>query len=302
MTLAFGPPPRGWRLGAACRPAGDVVSTLAWFGPREVEDALAAVAPKVSADDMAELTAARRITPAWVAEPAGALIADGRDAVLVACSRRQARRVGDRRKHLRDSPSPPAAERSTSMREVARGPPAAGTSPNMRQFLECGWPKVFGYRDSEKRAAMLVPSKQKAHRRKPRAAAPQLPDAPFVAIQAAGGEVLDDENVPETARRSPRSHAPTRGRCGPREPPQPPHARRLHGTRRPRRRLALGRHRPKDLRHRRDGRPPGLNRRHDRTRRGHPSHGTVQAMADLREPHDCLAGEAHIAGTALRTD
>lgn len=171
----------------------------------------------------------------------------------------------------------------------------------MRQFLECGSPKVLGYRDSERRAAMLVPSKQKARRRKPRAARP----APRRAVRGHPSRRRRGARRRERSRdrtpTSPRSHAPTRGRRGPREPPQPPHARRLHGTRRPRRRLALGRRRPKDLRHRRDGGPPGLNRTRGRTRRGHPSHRTVQAMADLREPHDCLAGEAHIAGTVLRT-
>ena len=34
-----------WQLVAPHRPAGEVVRALAWFGPREVEDALATVAP-----------------------------------------------------------------------------------------------------------------------------------------------------------------------------------------------------------------------------------------------------------------
>ena len=66
-----------WQLVAPCRPAGDAVCALAWFGPREAEDALTAVANKLSDDDMAELAAARAIMPAWMAEPVSALITDG---------------------------------------------------------------------------------------------------------------------------------------------------------------------------------------------------------------------------------
>ena len=43
-----------WQLVAPYRPAGDAVRALAWFGPREVEDALAAVVSRLSAEDMAE--------------------------------------------------------------------------------------------------------------------------------------------------------------------------------------------------------------------------------------------------------
>ena len=64
-----------WQLVAPYRPAGDAVRALTWFGPREVEDALAAVASRLSDDDMAELAAARAILPA--AEPVSALVADG---------------------------------------------------------------------------------------------------------------------------------------------------------------------------------------------------------------------------------
>ena len=66
-----------WQLVAPYRPAGNAVRALAWFGPREVEDALAAVASRLSDDDMAELAAARAIMPGWMAEPVSALIADG---------------------------------------------------------------------------------------------------------------------------------------------------------------------------------------------------------------------------------
>ena len=62
---------------ANCPVASDAVRALAWFGPREVEDALAAVASQLSDDDMAELAAARAIMPAWMAEPVSALVADG---------------------------------------------------------------------------------------------------------------------------------------------------------------------------------------------------------------------------------
>ena len=66
-----------WQLVAPYRPAGNAVRALAWFGPREVEDTLAAIASRLSDDDMAELAAARAIMPAWMAEPVSALIADG---------------------------------------------------------------------------------------------------------------------------------------------------------------------------------------------------------------------------------
>ena len=65
-----------WQLVAPYRPAGNAVRALAWFGPREVEDALAAVASRLSDEDMAELAAARAIMPAWMAEPVSALVAD----------------------------------------------------------------------------------------------------------------------------------------------------------------------------------------------------------------------------------
>ena len=66
-----------WQLVAPYRRAGDAVRALAWFGRREVKDALAAVASRLSAEDMTELAAARAIMPAWMAEPVSALVADG---------------------------------------------------------------------------------------------------------------------------------------------------------------------------------------------------------------------------------
>ena len=66
-----------WQLVAPNRRAGDVVRALAWLGPLEVEDGLAMVVPRLSADDLAELAAARATMPAWMAAPVSALIANG---------------------------------------------------------------------------------------------------------------------------------------------------------------------------------------------------------------------------------
>lgn len=66
-----------WQLVAPYRPAGTAVRALAWIGPLEVENTLAAIAPNLSSDDMAELAATRAILPAWIAEPVGALAAHG---------------------------------------------------------------------------------------------------------------------------------------------------------------------------------------------------------------------------------
>ena len=52
-----------WQLVAPYRRAGDAVRDLAWFGLREVEDALAAVASRLSDKDIAELAAVRAIMP-----------------------------------------------------------------------------------------------------------------------------------------------------------------------------------------------------------------------------------------------
>ena len=66
-----------WQLVAPNRRAGDVVRALSWLGPLEVEDGLALVVSRLSADDLAELAAARATMPAWMAAPVSALIANG---------------------------------------------------------------------------------------------------------------------------------------------------------------------------------------------------------------------------------
>ena len=76
-----------WQLVAPYRRAGDAVRALAWFGPREIEDALARVAPRLSADDMAELAAARATMPAWMAAPVSALAGGARGLVRVCAGR-----------------------------------------------------------------------------------------------------------------------------------------------------------------------------------------------------------------------
>ena len=69
-----------WQLVVPYRCAGEIVRALAWFGPREVEDALATAVPRLSDDDIAEPAATRAIMSAWVAEPVSALMVNGRDA------------------------------------------------------------------------------------------------------------------------------------------------------------------------------------------------------------------------------
>ena len=58
-----------WQLSAPYRKAGQVIRALAWLGPEEVEDGLDTVLPSLSADDLDELSAARAVMPAWMAEP-----------------------------------------------------------------------------------------------------------------------------------------------------------------------------------------------------------------------------------------
>ena len=67
-----------WLLAAPYRPAGTAVRALAWLGPREVEEALAKIAPQLSSDDKAELAAACAAIPAWMAKPVSEIIARGR--------------------------------------------------------------------------------------------------------------------------------------------------------------------------------------------------------------------------------
>ena len=58
-----------WQLSAPHRKAGQVIRALAWLGREEVEDALDAVLPSLSKEDLDELSAARAIMPIWMAEP-----------------------------------------------------------------------------------------------------------------------------------------------------------------------------------------------------------------------------------------
>lgn len=51
-----------WQLVAPNRRAGDVVRALSWLGPLEVEDGLALVVSRLSADDLAELATTVRFS------------------------------------------------------------------------------------------------------------------------------------------------------------------------------------------------------------------------------------------------
>ena len=88
------------------------------------------------------------------------------------------------------------------LRETARD---LGRNPAfMRRFLERGSPKALGCGPGELRHP--VAPRRKPYRRKPRPAAPQAPGAPVVGIPemavdaAAGGGALNDEAAAETAR------------------------------------------------------------------------------------------------------
>ena len=65
-----------WQLVAPHRPAGDAVRALAWLGPREVAENIAAVKSRLSADDIREMAGARAWIPGWLAEPVSQLVAD----------------------------------------------------------------------------------------------------------------------------------------------------------------------------------------------------------------------------------
>jgi len=54
-----------------------VIRALAWLSPAEVESGLEAVLPKLSAEDIDELAAARAIMPKWMAEPVSARLSPG---------------------------------------------------------------------------------------------------------------------------------------------------------------------------------------------------------------------------------
>ena len=65
-----------WQLVAPRRKAGDVIRALAWLGPAEVEDGLAALLPTLSKADRQELAAIPTTTmPGWLAQPVAACLA-----------------------------------------------------------------------------------------------------------------------------------------------------------------------------------------------------------------------------------
>ena len=66
-----------WQLVAPHTRWGAAVRAMEYFGPREIDDAVAAVASKLSADEMTGLLATRAVLPTWMAEPLSALAADG---------------------------------------------------------------------------------------------------------------------------------------------------------------------------------------------------------------------------------
>lgn len=68
LTVELRHAPR-WQLAAAHSHAGELIRALAWLGPREVDDALRAVLPLLTAEDVAALSAARPVLPIWIAKP-----------------------------------------------------------------------------------------------------------------------------------------------------------------------------------------------------------------------------------------
>ena len=66
-----------WQLSAPHRKAGQVIRALAWLGREEVEDALDAVLPSLSKEDLDELSAARAVLPIWMAEALSVRLAHG---------------------------------------------------------------------------------------------------------------------------------------------------------------------------------------------------------------------------------
>ena len=66
-----------WQLSAPYHKAGQVIRALTWLGREEVEDALDAVLPSLSAEDLDELSAARAVMPIWMAEPLSMRLAHG---------------------------------------------------------------------------------------------------------------------------------------------------------------------------------------------------------------------------------
>ncbi len=76
LTVRLRHAPR-WQLVAPGQTSGLAVRALAWLGPQEVEDSLDTIARRLSPTDLAELSAARAILPAWIAGPVSALVARG---------------------------------------------------------------------------------------------------------------------------------------------------------------------------------------------------------------------------------
>lgn len=66
-----------WQLAAPHRTAGVVIRALAWLGPGEVERSLDAVLPKLSKEDLDDLSTARAVMPKWMAEPLSARLTHG---------------------------------------------------------------------------------------------------------------------------------------------------------------------------------------------------------------------------------
>ena len=66
-----------WQLAAPHRTAGVVIRALAWLGPGEVERSLDAVLPKLSMEDLDDLSTARSVMPKWMAEPLSARLTHG---------------------------------------------------------------------------------------------------------------------------------------------------------------------------------------------------------------------------------
>ena len=58
-----------WQLAAPNRNAGTVIRAVAWLGPNEIEESLDAVLPKLSKEDLSDLSAVQAVMPEWMAEP-----------------------------------------------------------------------------------------------------------------------------------------------------------------------------------------------------------------------------------------
>ena len=74
ITVELRHAPR-WQLVATYRKAGDVIRALSWFGPKEINEQLDAIIPKLSPDELEELSSTRAVMPIWMAQPLSARIA-----------------------------------------------------------------------------------------------------------------------------------------------------------------------------------------------------------------------------------